>query len=92
MALGDGYVEALVEARVEEVVVDVDVVDAVDGGERRVLHGGNGALQQDFHRDLQQFVRVRLEILALGVFQRTSENIVRFCGAGFAASSAFRLF
>jgi len=33
LALGQRYVAALVEARVEEVVVDVDVEDAVDGGQ-----------------------------------------------------------
>ena len=69
LPLGQRYVAALVEARIEQIVIDINVEYAVDGGQRNVLHRGHLALEQHLKGNLQQLPRVHLKLLALYAVQ-----------------------
>ena len=56
------YITALVVARIEEIVVDVDVKESVDSGQSYVLHRWNLALEEHLERDLKQLAGVFLEL------------------------------
>lgn len=64
-SFGERHVAALVVAGIEQVVVDVDVEYAVDGGQGDVLYVRDLTLHEHLERDLNELARVHLEFLAL---------------------------
>lgn len=63
--LGQRHIAALVVARIEEVMINIDVEYAIDGGQRNVLNVRHLALHEHLERDLDELARVHLEFLAL---------------------------
>ena len=69
LPFGQRYIAALIEARIEQIVIDINIEYAVDGRQRNVLHRGHLTLQQHLKRNLEQLPGVHLKLLAFYAVQ-----------------------